>query len=559
MIFFCFALSFLSLAFANDPQTATIASSSLSGVSSSIISGQEQWWTFGLNAGDRFSASISSVHANGDLDLGLYRGCTGTSATTCLTVQTSTGVTGSEFVTTVSAPATGTYWVRVWGVGGAANTFLISFGREVCSFPPFVQYTIPSGASKCFTTSIAVAGSQFNQGRTGFVLSASNILDSYTVSTGTVDVAQTSADCTGYSVSINGPNFLGTATNPFNVGYYGISSTGKQAALRIVCNNNFLTGNCDITLSSPSYVCSIFQSLDAPSTLTTTATSASTTTPATTSTTSTSLPSSSWAGTYTVDAQCSRSSCCCLTGTLTVTQSGTLIGVTGPISGQCGSTASPVGFSFVLSSQSANSATFTALGNSYTATRNGNVIQVTNNDFPQCSGSATLTTSSSTVCFHKDTRIRGSAGKELTLNDFLHSREPLCIIPHQVVSSDGVKIVTASRRELTVTSDHLIYTDKGLISAGQIRVGDSVIVHSSSSTEYEKVAQVIRITSPEEYFGLNCLHSEVFANGIKASTFGKYHTIPSLWMKVVGYLFGIHRASSIGDAIATALAKIKLI
>ena len=65
--------------------------------------------------------------------------------------------------------------------------------------------------------------------------------------------------------------------------------------------------------------------------------------------------------------------------------------------------------------------------------------------------------------------------------------------------------------------------------------------------------------SNQVYFGLNCLESIVYANGIRTSTFGKYHKIPELWMKYAGSVFGVHRASSIGDSIVELLARAKII
>lgn len=53
------------------------------------------------------------------------------------------------------------------------------------------------------------------------------------------------------------------------------------------------------------------------------------------------------------------------------------------------------------------------------------------------------------------------------------------------------------------------------------------------------------------FFGLNCLRSVVLAEGIKTSTFGSLHTIPSLWMSYVGHVFGVEKASRWGDAVAS--------
>jgi len=85
------------------------------------------------------------------------------------------------------------------------------------------------------------------------------------------------------------------------------------------------------------------------------------------------------------------------------------------------------------------------------------------------------------------------------------------------------------------------------VPAGAVRVGDVVF-----GDEAQRVpCKVTRVTSEKQqsYFGLNCLHSVVLADGIKTSTFGSLHTLPSLWMKWVGFVAGIERASRWGDRI----------
>ena len=65
--------------------------------------------------------------------------------------------------------------------------------------------------------------------------------------------------------------------------------------------------------------------------------------------------------------------------------------------------------------------------------------------------------------------------------------------------------------------------------------------------------------SHQTYFGLNCLESIVLANGIKTSTFGRFHAVPATWMSWAGRALGADRASRYGDAIAEFLVKIKLL
>ncbi len=75
----------------------------------------------------------------------------------------------------------------------------------------------------------------------------------------------------------------------------------------------------------------------------------------------------------------------------------------------------------------------------------------------------------------------------------------------------------------------------------------------------EKKFFVLADKTGGRYFGLNCLHSEVLANGIKTSTFGKYHAIPAWWMRVVGGALGPKRASSLGDFMVELLVKVKVL
>ncbi len=66
----------------------------------------------------------------------------------------------------------------------------------------------------------------------------------------------------------------------------------------------------------------------------------STTTTTSGSTTSTLTPTpSGWPGTYMVQSSCG-STCCCLTGQISVSQSGTVVNVQGPLTSQCGTASS---------------------------------------------------------------------------------------------------------------------------------------------------------------------------------------------------------------------------
>ena len=92
--------------------------------------------------------------------------------------------------------------------------------------------------------------------------------------------------------------------------------------------------------------------------------------------------------------------------------------------------------------------------------------------------------------------------------------------------------------------------------------GDTVFTSMDETTTCAltcAVKSVMHESRNQRYFGLNCLESVVLADGVKTSTFGRLHAVPAAWMKYAGSMIGIHRASAIGDAIATILAKIGVI
>ena len=151
-------------------------------------------------------------------------------------------------------------------------------------------------------------------------------------------------------------------------------------------------------------------------------------------------------------------------------------------------------------------------------------------------------------------------GRDYYLKDFQSADSNLeCRVPH-VVKSDGVRITTAGHGSrgagvLRLTGDHLVFTGRGLIGADQITTADTLF---GPTGERITVASIDH-ESNQVYFGLNCLESVVYANGIRTSTFGRYHKIPELWMKYAGSLLGVHRASSIGDSIVELLARARII
>ena len=54
------------------------------------------------------------------------------------------------------------------------------------------------------------------------------------------------------------------------------------------------------------------------------------------------------------------------------------------------------------------------------------------------------------------------------------------------------------------------------------------------------------------------LSSEVLANGVKTSTFGRLHYLPAAWMAVAGRLLGVDRASRWGEATVKLLERWQL-
>jgi hypothetical protein len=170
------------------------------------------------------------------------------------------------------------------------------------------------------------------------------------------------------------------------------------------------------------------------------------------------------------------------------------------------------------------------------------------------------TSPSAAPCFHETTLITYKTEKSLKMSDFENHAE--CRIPHKVMSN-GVRIETVDGHVLRLTDDHLVFTSRGLIPAGSIVYGDTLFTSIEARIDASKKdqSQVSRVTAETNqlYFGLNCLESIVLANGLKTSTFGKYHAVPVWWMRVVGSVLGSNRASSIGDTLVELLAKVKLV
>lgn len=169
----------------------------------------------------------------------------------------------------------------------------------------------------------------------------------------------------------------------------------------------------------------------------------------------------------------------------------------------------------------------------------------------------TCTSSSTTVCFHGTTEILYNSPdvsasfvlENLKGSSFL---EKECRIPH-IVKSDGVAIESdCDSSPLRLTRDHLVFTSEGLLAAGDIVAGNVLQGVDGKSCKVTR-----RYNEKNQmYYGLNCKESVVYANGVKCSTFGKLHALPSLWMKYVSKIVGIETASKVGDFLARLYANV---
>jgi hypothetical protein len=148
------------------------------------------------------------------------------------------------------------------------------------------------------------------------------------------------------------------------------------------------------------------------------------------------------------------------------------------------------------------------------------------------------------VCFHVDSTI-DYKGTEYTYLDFLSGRVAECSVPHSPLST-GVRVSTSCDKTLRVTDTHLVATTKGFQLAYSLKPGD-VLFGDYSDTNHCVVQSVVKEAALQTYFGLNCVHSEVLASGLRASTFGDFHTLPSWFMTYVGGLLGAEYASRVGE------------
>mmetsp|Transcript_20059 Transcript_20059/g.28825 ORF Transcript_20059/g.28825 Transcript_20059/m.28825 type:complete len:257 (-) Transcript_20059:188-958(-) len=151
-------------------------------------------------------------------------------------------------------------------------------------------------------------------------------------------------------------------------------------------------------------------------------------------------------------------------------------------------------------------------------------------------------------CYHENTLIEYNH-TQLSMNDLIQDKQSECYIPH-IIQSIGVILTVQCHQHihtLRLTDNHLVVTSNGYQTAVSLQYGDTVY---SYNKQVCSVVSVERETQPQKYFGLNCLQSEVIANGILTSTFEDLHFLPSWYMYIAGNIFGISRASRFGEFIS---------
>lgn len=198
----------------------------------------------------------------------------------------------------------------------------------------------------------------------------------------------------------------------------------------------------------------------------------------------------------------------------------------------------------------------------------GSSLPITTTGSATTTATTTSSPSGTVSCFHESTSIKYNFNI-YTLKDFQSNKNKDCRIPH-IVKTDGLAIQTSCGDEvLRLTNDHLVYTKSNtatntlfgtsptrsiLVRADRLQIG-SILFTEDKSCEVTTIEKEYN----QNYFGLNCIESEVLANGYKTSTFGKYHHLPAFWMKYGSKILGLEDASSLGDKIAQFFNNIKLL
>jgi hypothetical protein len=161
-------------------------------------------------------------------------------------------------------------------------------------------------------------------------------------------------------------------------------------------------------------------------------------------------------------------------------------------------------------------------------------------------------------CFHENTTITYK-GDDFTLTQ-LENAHPECTVPH-VVTHQG-HIITAKcgqdTKVLRLTPGHLVYSNRGLQAAMDLTKQDTLYADLRETIPCT-ITHIAREEKVQNYFGLNCLTSEVLASGLKSSTFEKLHSIPSFWMAIMGRILGVKRASQVGDYVEKLVTQMNLL
>lgn len=142
------------------------------------------------------------------------------------------------------------------------------------------------------------------------------------------------------------------------------------------------------------------------------------------------------------------------------------------------------------------------------------------------------------------------------MQELLDGKETECKVPHTPMSK-GVIITTSCNKTLRVTDTHLVATTNGYQLAYSLQPGDKLFGDHLSNDDMCVVESNTREKTVQQYFGLNCIQSEVLADGLRTSTFGDFHTLPSWYMYFVGGGFGVDLASQFGEYVAEWYYKLK--
>ena len=107
---------------------------------------------------------------------------------------------------------------------------------------------------------------------------------------------------------------------------------------------------------------------------------------------------SGWSGTYQATSVCNQAQCCCLNQTVTISQTGSQVSVSGSVSGQCGAINS-ANIVFSLPS-SKTTGSFVFNGDSYTIINSGSNITITSLNNSVCSEFLTSPTSAPSAAWY---------------------------------------------------------------------------------------------------------------------------------------------------------------